>query len=244
MEVGIGPMQKLASAVLGRNGKTDEALFAAIDAYAKSGSRGDINTLAGILKSVPQADKGDIAGAIIRKAGMSPRTGEFSPDVFASQWNTYTPQAKTVLFGNAGPQRQALDDIATISERLKKVGSRFGNPSGTAQNASFAGLITGLFAAPLTTISTALGGAVAAKVLSSPAGAASAAQWTRAYANFVMQKSARTAATLQIASRNLANTANGLGANVSPVDFIRALQSPAKSAAEPEQQPQPRPPGQ
>ena len=39
MEVGIGPMQDLANTVLGRGGKTDEALFAAINAYAKSGGR-------------------------------------------------------------------------------------------------------------------------------------------------------------------------------------------------------------
>jgi hypothetical protein len=30
-----------------------------------------------------------------------------------------------------------LDDIAMISQRMKEVGSKFGNPSGTAQNVNF-----------------------------------------------------------------------------------------------------------
>jgi hypothetical protein len=75
-----------------------------------------------------------LAGAIIRKLGQSKQTNDFSLDMFATQWNDYTPQAKAVLFGNAGPHRQALDDIAAISQRYKDIGKRFGNPSGTAQN--------------------------------------------------------------------------------------------------------------
>jgi len=39
-------MQELADAVLGKGGKTDEALFNAIDSYAKAGGRADVQTLA------------------------------------------------------------------------------------------------------------------------------------------------------------------------------------------------------
>lgn len=244
MSVGPGPMEQLAASVLGKSGKTDEALFSAIDAYAKSGGRGDIVTLSGILKAIPQSDRGDLAGAIVRKLGVSPRTGEFSPDVFASQWKSYTPQAKALLFGNAGPQRQALDDILIISERLKRVGQRFGNPSGTAQNVNMLAMASAAIAAPLTTMVSAVGGAALAKILSSPAGAASAAQWTRAYAAFAAQRNFRTIAALQIASRNLANTAEGVGVTVLPGEFLKAIQSPMKSAPEEEQPPVPRGPGQ
>src|SRR5882762_2663789 len=124
MPVPHGPMKQLADSVIGRGQKSDEALFSAIDSYAKSGSRGDVATLAKLVRAIPQEDRTDLAGAIIRNLGVSPRTGQFSPDVFVSQWSSYSPQAKAVLFGNAGKQRQALDDIAMISQRLKEVGSQ------------------------------------------------------------------------------------------------------------------------
>lgn len=243
MDVGVGPMQELANTVLGRGGKTDEALFSAIDAYAKSGGRGDVQTLAAIVRHLPAQDRGDLAGAIIRNLGVSPRTGQFSPDVFVSQWQTYTPQAKAILFGNAGPHRQALDDIALISNRLKQIGQRFGNPSGTAQNVNMLAAGAGVLAAPITTLAGVTGGAIAAKILASPAGASSAAKWTRAYAALTTRPSAQTIGAYQTASRNLANTANSLGSNVSAVDFLRALQAPATSGAQ-EQNNVPRPPGQ
>ena len=231
-EAGIGPMQELANTVLGRNGRTDEALFSAINAYAKSGSRGDIQTLSRLLRALPQQDRGDLAGAIIRQVGISPRTGQFSPDVFASQWQTYTPQAKALLFGNAGAHRQALDDIMTVSQRLKQVGSRFGNPSGTAQNTNIMAMGAGAMAAPLSTLTAVLGGGAVARVLASPAGAASAAKWTRAYSALRMSPSAQRLAVFELASRNLANTA---GVNVSTTDFLKALQGPVQGRAQDEQ---------
>lgn len=243
MDVGIGPMQQLATDVLGRGGKSDEALFNAIDSYAKSGGRGDIQTLARLVHVLPQETKGDLAGSIIRNIGVSPRTGQFSPDVFASQWKNYTPQAKAILFGNAGPQRQALDDIMTISERLKQIGSKFGNPSGTAQNVNLAGLVAGAVSAPLTTLSAAVGGTVAAKLLAAPAGASSASKWTRAYAALSMRPSAHTIAAFQTASRNLANTAQGFGSNATVMDFMKALQAPSTSRAQDQNQ-IPRKPGE
>lgn len=235
MEVGPGPMQELATSVLGRSGKPDEALFNAIDAYAKSGGRTDVATLARIIRAIPQQERGDLAGAIIRKLGVSPRTGEFSTDVFTSQWKSYTPQAKAILFGNAGPQRQALDDILTISERLKQVGSRFGNPSGTAQNVNLAATIGAGIASPLTTLAGAVGGAVAARILAAPASAVSAAKWSRSYANLIALPSPQKLAAFQVASRNLANMARDLGANVTQNDFIRAIQGPVHSPADNEQ---------
>lgn len=236
MEVGPGPMQRLADTVLGKGGKTDEALFSAIDAYAKSGGRADVTTLAKLVRALPAQDRGDLAGSVVRQLGVSPRTGEFSPDVFVSQWRSYTPQAKAILFGNAGAQRQAIDDIATISGRLKEIGSRFGNPSGTAQNANLAAMMAGAWAAPLTTLATAVSGYGAARILAAPAGASSAAKWSRAYEAFKTRPSPRSVAALQVATTNLANTAQGLGIKASVADILRAIQGPVPSGAQDEQQ--------
>jgi hypothetical protein len=160
----VGQLEELANAVLGKGGKSDEALFNAIDNYAKSGSRADVKTLADIVRNIPEQSRGDLAGAIIRKLGQSKQTNDFSLDTFATQWNDYTPQAKAVLFGNAGPHRQALDDIAAISQRYKDIGKRFGNPSGSAQNINLLGTAAWVFSSPYTAIPSLLGGAVASKM--------------------------------------------------------------------------------
>ncbi len=238
--INMGPMEELAAAVLGKGGKTDEALFNALDSYAKAGSKGDLRTLSELVKNIPAQDKGDLAGAMIRKLGHSSQSNGFSPELFASEWSKYTPQAKAILFGNAGPHRQALDDIAVISQRYKDVGRRFGNPSGTAQNVNLLGVGVSLMAAPFTTVAGLVGGTIAAKILSSPAGASSAAKFSKAAVAAQELPNPAKIAALQIASRNLANTAASLGANVSAVDFIRALQSPSKAAAEDNQNNVPR----
>jgi hypothetical protein len=238
MEVAPGPMKQLADAVIGKGGKSDEALFKAIDGYAKSGNRADVATLAKLVRAIPQQERTNLAGSIIRQIGVSPRTGEFSPDVFVSQWNSYTPQAKAVLFGNAGPHRQAIDDIAAISTRLKEVGSRFGNPSGTAQNTSFTAMGAGLIAAPITTIASVIGGAAAAKFLAAPAGAASTAKWSAAYSRMLLGPTPQHVALFKVASRNLANSAQSLGIKFSPNDLLRAAQGPVPSRAE-DKQPEP-----
>lgn len=232
MPVAQGPLKQLADAVIGKGGKSDEALFKAIDAYAKSGNRADVSTLAKLVQAIPQQDRTDLAGAIVRNLGISPKTGQFSPDVFVSQWKTYTPQAKAVLFGNAGSHRQAIDDIALISDRLKQVGAKFGNPSGTAQNANFAALGAGLVASPITTIASAVGGYGAARILAAPAGASSAAKWSKALNGVVSQQSPQALSVFKLASRNLASTAQTLGIELKVTDLLRALQGPTPAGAD------------
>jgi hypothetical protein len=234
MDVPAGPMKQLADAVIGKGGKSDEALFRAIDGYAKSGNRADVGTLAKLVKAIPQEERENLAGSIIRNIGISPRTGQFSPDVFVSQWNSYSPQAKAVLFGNAGSQRKAIDDIALISDRLKQIGSRFGNPSGTTQNANFTALGAGLVASPLTTLASALGGFAIAKFLAAPAGAASAAKWSAAYSKAAIAATPQAKALFKVTTRNLVNTAQSLGIKVSPIELLRSMQGPVPARAQDE----------
>lgn len=236
MTVGPGPMQELASTILGKGGKTDEALFSAIDSYARSGARGDIHTLADIVRAVPEKDKGDLAGAIIRKIGQSKVTGEFSPDLFASEWSKYTPQAKTVLLGNAGPHRQALDDIAMISQRYKDVGRRFGNPSGTGQQVAGLGALASVFTHPYVAIPSLVGGAVFAKILSTPATAQRAANWGKTVTALSRGDSPARISAFEAASKSLAAASNKLGANISPFDLMRSIQGPSPVHANQQQQ--------
>jgi hypothetical protein len=168
--------------------------------------------------------------------GQSTQTNAFSPDLFASEWSKYSPQAKTILFGNAGPHRQALDDIAMISQRYKNIGKQFGNPSGTAQNVTGFGTAAWIMSSPYTAIPSLISGAVFAKVLASPAGASSAAKWGKAYEALKVSQSPQKMVAFQLASRNLANTASSLGSNATGADFMHLIQSPNKAAADDQQQ--------
>jgi hypothetical protein len=243
MEVQAGPLKQLADSVIGKGGKSDEALFRTIDGYAKSGNKADVGTLAKLVQAVPEQDRKDLAGSIIRQLGISPRTGQFSPDVFVSQWQSYTPQAKAVLFGNAGPQRQAIDDIAMISDRLKQIGQKFGNPSGTAQHVNAYALATGLVASPLATIGSAIGGSLTAKLLAAPASASSLAKWSNAYQALLTKPSPQSLGLFHAASKNLANNAQTLGIKLSSDTLMRLLQGPAAGGAQ-EQDQMPGPPRQ
>jgi hypothetical protein len=244
MKPEIGPMQELANAVLGKNGKSDEALFNAVDSYAKAGGRSDVQTLSDIVRSIPEKDRGDLAGSIIRNLGQSKQTGGFSLDLYASEWAKYTPQAKDILFGNSGSYRTALDDIAKISQRYKDIGKRFGNPSGTAQNANLLGTAVWAVTSPFTAIPTLIGAGVAAKMLSAPAGASSLAKWGNAYQALQLSPNPQRLIAFQVASRNLSNTASGFGANVDPASIMRLIQSPGKAAADDQQSQVPRRVGQ
>jgi hypothetical protein len=228
MEVPKGPVQQLADTVVGK-GKSDEALFRTIDSYAQSGGRADIQSLAKLVRSLSEQDKGDLAGSVIRNLGIG-SDGRFSPDIFTTQWAKYTPQAKAILFGNAGPQRQALDDIMLISQRLKDVGKRFGNPSGTAQNVNLLALLGGLFTAPTTTVSAAIGGGILARILAAPASAQATSRWARAFAGAKTSASPQALAAYQTASQGLISAARGLGSNVTMRDFVNALQGSDRAA--------------
>lgn len=219
-DVETGPMQQLADRVIGGGQKSDEALFNTIEGYATSGSRADVKTLAQLVRHLPEEMKGDLAGSLIRNLGVSKRTGDFSADQFVSQWNKITPQAKAVMFGNAGPHVTALDDIATIAQRLKEVKGRFGNASGTAQNSIFtalAAVASGSMLGAAKTATLGAGGYGLARVLASPAGASSAAKYARAAERAARSPTAQHQAAVALTQRNLENTVRSLGA-VKPPD--------------------------
>jgi hypothetical protein len=215
-EVAKGPAQQLADTIGGD--KHGERLFETISGYARrEGGRADLKSLAELLRSMPQEERGNLSGAMIRNMGKDGETG-FSYEKFATAWDNYSPGAKDLLFGNAGPHRKALDDISEISKRLRDIHKRFGNPAGTSQNLNFAamlGTVGAAIAAPVGTamyaIPPAVIGAIGARVLSQPATAAAAAKWSRAALAAATRKSANTLAALQSAQATLVNTARSSG---------------------------------
>ena len=241
IERAVGEMEQLAQSVMGRGRPTDEALFSAIDGYAKGSAKGDIETLGHLWRVLPENLKGEMAGAIARNLGRSPRTGEWSPDVFLSQWNSYSPQAKTILFGNAGQQRAAWDAMATIAAARKDTLAAFGNPSGTAQqltgyslagtlSAAGAAAVAGNYIPALTALTSIIGGKAAASYLAAPATAPRIARWASAYEMAKRNPAPSTIAAFNRASNNLASALPGGSATAQ--DLMKALTSRVPAPAE------------
>jgi hypothetical protein len=203
----VGPLENLMKRVIGAGqGRTDNALFDAINGYTKSTSRGDLKTLSRLLDVIPQEEKGNLAGAIIRRMGATTRAAsEFSGDIWLSNWRQITPQAKALLFGTSGTLRQSLEDMAKVSERFKQL-TQFSNPSGTGHQVSGVALAAGIIKAPLVTIPAIVGGRIAAEIMARPTTAAAMAKWAKAYELAIRKPGAATATFLIDASRAFSNT--------------------------------------
>jgi hypothetical protein len=220
VEVIPGPMQQMAKRIIGGKMGKDEALWKTIEGYTKEG--GDVKALAGLLKDLPPDMKGDIAGSVVRGLGKD-HSGNFSLDIFASDWGKVQPRAKAVLFADAPGHAKALDELATIAQRLKDVKKKYGNSSGTAQTAAFqklaamvAAIGTGAVSIPLAVGGVVLGGAgnIGARILARPAGAASLAKYAKALEQQVKSPTPASQALVSMTERNLANTAKTLGTGV------------------------------
>jgi hypothetical protein len=239
-----GPTQQLADRVIGGKMGKDEALWKTIEGYTREG--GDVKALAGLVRDLPPDMKGDIAGAIVRGLGQN-QSGGFSLDLFARDWGKITPQAKAVLFGNAGAHLKSLDDLALIAQRLKDVKGKYGNPSGTGQTTAFqqlsgilAGIVGGHFApgATATAVGGAVAGNVAARVLASPASASSIAKYARALEQQARNPTPQGRALVNMAERNLVNTVKAIGVAPAAARLpapMRSIQGPVPAGAQDEQ---------
>lgn len=128
----------------------EDAYQAALSGTAKGGTR--INS---IMRSLKPNQREIIQGTVLNqlglaRAGAQDATGEiFSTNTFLTNWNKMSPEAKTAIFGNKSTAN-ALDKIARISNDINQI-DRFGNPSGTAQQLGFSGILLGFLTAPVKT---------------------------------------------------------------------------------------------
>jgi hypothetical protein len=246
-----GPLQQLADKVVGKGMKADEAIFDSIKGYAQK-KGGDIQALAKVMRELPQEMRTDIAGSMVDGLGKGgDASGKFSLDKFATEWDKITPQAKAVIFGNAGEHVKALDDIALIANRIKSERAKYGNPSGTGQTtagqkmmAGVTGALSAIGAGQIGAgVGTLVGGAVlggagfgAAKVLASPAGAASLARAVRAAERAAQAPTKQNQVAAALTQRNLENTVKSLaasrGTQVGLPGGLPALQGPMPARSE------------
>jgi hypothetical protein len=230
--VAPGEMEQLSKKLTGL-GRSPEAVMGSIDRLART-KGGDINTLAKLWRTIPEESRGDVASALIKNLGGGGKEG-FSVAKFATNWAGYTPQAKTVMFGNAGPHRAALDAIADLSRRAELVGKKYGNPTGTANIRAYhdlfkgavkmlaksaarevgpaAAAVAGGLTGPLAPIALGLGGLGVSMMLASPIGAPKVARWARIAEAAKRLPSPERRAAFYGATADLANTARALGVN-------------------------------
>ncbi len=235
----VNDRREALAKIVGASGDAPaEQVFDRLAAMASSSSRADIGRLVQARKAIGPDGWNDVASAVVGRLGRDAQ-GEFSPSRFVTDYGKLDDTGKALLFRSGGKTdlAQSLDDIATISARWKDNYRKFGNPSGTAQNLSFAALGAGLLAEPVTTISTVVGSRAMASVLSRPATAASAAKFARSYQIAAQVPSPAAIANLTIAARNLSNTINSnLGLSTKVEDFLRAIQGPVGAHSDEKQQ--------
>lgn len=211
-----------------------ESVIDRLMAMAGSSSRADTSKLMQARKVIGVGDWNEIASTVVSRLGRDVE-GDFSPQRFVTTYNKLSPAGRNILFrsGGKGDLANHLDDIAKVSSRFKEL-QKFANPSGTARAGSGALIGTGTAVAPLLVVKALVGGRVLASLLSKPATAASVAKLARSQEALVASPSPARLAAFNTASRNLISTA-GIR-NLTPADFIRALQGPIPGRAQDEQQ--------
>lgn len=206
--------------------KSDEGIVGALQRLAGSNSSANIKLLTQARRSVGPADWNELSSAVIGNLGKN-RAGEFSGDIFLSDYGKLSERAKSLLFGSTGaqsanaigetqPLRKSLDDIAMLSEKMKKL-QKFGNTSGTTQSAAGLGEIgavlaavkTGSVTAILTVLSGMVGGRALSSFLAKPITAEKIDKWARVYAATSTRPSMDSAMILARATRTLASSLQG-----------------------------------
>jgi hypothetical protein len=185
-------------------GASDEQLARRVLAMATEGGSADAATLARLANVVGPQGMREVASLAIQNMGAN-RAGEFSPAFFTTNWQRMSESGKALLFADKG-LRQSLDDIATVSARMAEVERKFANKSNTGRVVSASAMAAGFSTAPLTTLGTVIGSYALGRILSQPAATSSVSKWVRAYEAAARAPGAASAAALDRATRNLANT--------------------------------------
>lgn len=113
------------AAVAARNplaGKSGEQIFAAIQAMTNS--KGDAVRLASTVNGLSPSEATALRSTIIDRLGRAAPGAQnaegdaFSISQWLTRWNGMTPAARNILFGS-GELRAAMNDLATVAERVK-----------------------------------------------------------------------------------------------------------------------------
>jgi hypothetical protein len=192
--------------IIGTEGQVaPEQVFERLIAMARAGGRADINRLAQARRAMGPDAWNEVASAVIQRMGRD-ASGEFSPARWLTEYGRITNNGRNLLFGSTQQGqglRQALDDIATVSQRFQDTMQKYANPSGTGRAVGTMGAITGAVTAPLHALAIGLGGYGLASLLARPASARAVARWAAAYTQAATRPGQAGAILLEQATRQL-----------------------------------------
>lgn len=105
------------------NAATDEAAAGLVMTAMKDGSKGNLDLLLTLRKMLPKRVVDDMAGALLvelgrptGRAGSAKQEAGLSPARFATQWNSLSEPAKTVVFGGRPELKRQLDAFARVAQ--------------------------------------------------------------------------------------------------------------------------------
>lgn len=210
-----------------------EGILGNVVKIASKSTGADTNLLK-LAKDVVAPDKWEtLSKGVISHLGADKTTGNFSPSKFISSqgYNKLSDEGKNILFGAKGtPQRNAIDDIVTISS--SKAGQEAGKISKLGTTISLAGIggAAAAGAGVLTGIASIAGGRVVAEMLASPASASALSDLTKKAALFAGNKTSTAADAVKAAATQLTRVhAAATGEVIAPEALLKAIEEATSS---------------
>lgn len=128
-------------------GKSGEQIFADLERMAEN--RGDSAKFKATLSALSPEEANAVRSLLINRMGLATAGAQnaegtsFSISRFLTRWNQMSPDAKSLLFGNA-EMRRDMDDLALLAERVKESEKMIGRSNTGAiltANATSGGLL-------------------------------------------------------------------------------------------------------
>jgi hypothetical protein len=214
--------------------QNEEGIFDRIVAMAGSTARADVNLLGRVRGAVGPQHWDEIASAAIARMGRTAGGTDFSPDAFLTAFKKLSDEGKRMLFRstNHASHADALDDIAKVSERFKRL-NQFKNPSGTGQVVAGVVGAGGLWVDPISAVGSIASARILSHILAKPATARQMSAWANAYERAIVAPSAASTTAFQRSSGFFASgIAREVGRPDLADDLTRQLQGTVPGRAE------------
>jgi hypothetical protein len=170
----VETIDEVLDPLIGKNApRSGEQILASLERMARPDSGNSAN-LRRLMQAMPKGEAAAVRATVINRLGRSTagsanvdREG-FSFDTFLTNWNNMSPRARATMFP---PESiAALNDLATVSQAVKRAGSS-ANRSNTAGALAVQGALSTAgvwFLEPMTAISATGGQYAIGKLLASP----------------------------------------------------------------------------
>jgi hypothetical protein len=155
-----------------------------------SGTKEGATALRRTMHSLSKEERKIVSASVLSRMGKATDGlqddvgGVFSPETYLTKWNKLSAEAKSALFTGADPTGAVTKDLNTLAKAIsvrKVAGKTLSNPSGTASNTAFWGILTGV---PISLAGVATGSAPLALAGAAPvAGAVGTNLMARAFTN-------------------------------------------------------------